>query len=49
MSDMMEDDNERPSTDDEVIRIIMDVYKVTEQEARRALRAATTVSGMADF
>lgn len=44
---MMEDDNRNPSTDDDIVRTIMDVYRITEQEARRALRDAT-INSMTD-
>jgi len=45
----MKDDNKNPSTDDDIVRTIMDVYRITEQEARRALRDATTINSMTDF
>jgi hypothetical protein len=46
---LMEDDNKNPPTDDDIVRTIMDVYRITEQEARRALREATTINSMTDF
>ncbi len=45
----MADKEEKVSTDDDIIKTIMDVYHLTEQEARRALRAATTTNSMTDF
>lgn len=45
----MQDEDLRVSTDDDIVRIIMDVYKISEQEARSALRDATTTKSMTDF
>lgn len=45
----MQDEDMRVSTDDDIVKIIMDVYKISEQEARRALSDATTTKSMRDF
>jgi hypothetical protein len=45
----MPDENEKLSTDEDMIRIIMDIYGLTEQEARNALEQVTTRNGMTDF
>ena len=45
----MQGNHETPSTDNDIVRIIMDIYGLTEQEARRALRDATPTVSMTDF
>lgn len=45
----MQDEDKKLSTDDEVVRIMMDIYNLTEQEARKALREVTARNGWADF
>lgn len=45
----MQDEDLRVSTDDDVVRIIMDVYRISEQEARSALIDATTTNSITDF
>ena len=45
----MQNEEMRVSTDDDMVRIIMDVYRISEQEALRALREATSTKSMTDF
>lgn len=45
----MHDKYEDVSTDDDVIRIIMDIYGLSEQEARRAFSEVTAVNRWTDF
>jgi hypothetical protein len=45
----MQDESVKVSTDNDIVRTIMDIYGLTEQEARKALRVATTIDSMTDF
>jgi hypothetical protein len=45
---LMEDEEKKLSTDD-LVKILMDIYSLTEIEAQRALKAVTVRSGVADF
>lgn len=48
-SGVMKDEHEDVSTDDDMVRIIMDIYGLTEQEARRALSEVTAKNRWTDF
>lgn len=45
----MQNENEEVSTDDDMVRIIMDIYGLTEQEARKALGEVTAKNRWTDF
>jgi hypothetical protein len=45
----MQNENEKLSTDDDMISIMMDIYDLTEHEARSALRDVTVRNRMTDF
>lgn len=44
----MQKENENLSTED-IVRILMDIYKLSEAEAKKALEEATSRTGMPDF
>jgi antitoxin component HigA of HigAB toxin-antitoxin module len=46
---LMQDKNEKVPTDNDIVRTIMDIYGLTEQDAQRVLRDATSTSSMTDF
>jgi hypothetical protein len=46
---LMQDKNEKVPTDNDIARTIMDIYGLTEQDAQRVLRDATSTSSMTDF
>jgi hypothetical protein len=48
-SQTMKTKNELLSTTDDLIKILMDIYNLTEKEAKGALKEVTSHSNMTDF
>jgi len=44
----VQNEEEKLSTDD-LVRILMDIYSLTENEAKRALKEVTSRAGMTDL